>query len=196
MTIEELQEQVKDLNAKLDAEKGKKDRILDEKKSEQAGRRELEERLKKFEDAQKAADEKAAIEKGEFDKVMAARDRELADAKDALSQMVKGSALQEGLATIEVAPGMRRGVEALHADKVQIVEGQAVIDGKSPADYFKEWAGTDEGKAYVVAKNSGGDSMPNTPGLKPNSSGVTASFSGSAEERRAAIAAKFPDLPN
>ena len=194
MTIEELQAINADLKKQLEAETGKKERILDEKKSEQAGRRELEERLKVFEDAKKAADEKAAIEKGEFDKVMATRDRQLADAKEALSSMVKSSALNDGLATLEIAPGMRRGVEALHADKVQIVEGKAVIDGKSPADYFKEWAGTDEGKAYVVAKNSGGDAKPTTPGAKPT--GATASFSGTAEERRAAIAAKFPDLPN
>ena len=192
MTIEELQEQVTELKKALDAEKGKKDRILDEKKSEQAGRRELEDRLKEFEDAKKAADEKAAIEKGEFEKVMAARDRELADAKNALDALTKGSALQDGLATLEIAPGMRRGVEALHADKVSIVDGKAVIDGKDPADYFKEWAGTDEGKAYVVAKNSGGDSKPSTPGAKSTS--ANPSFSGSPEERRAAIAAKFPDL--
>lgn len=192
MTIEELQAQVAALTSQLEAETGKKDRILDEKKSEQAGRRELEEKLKVFEDAKKAADEQAAINKGEFDKVMATRDRELADAKDALGSLVKGSALQDGLATLEIAPGMRRGVEALHADKVQIVEGKAVIDGKDPADYFKEWAATDEGKAYIVADNSGANATPNTPGAKP--SGVSGNFAGTKEERRAAIAAKFPDL--
>ena len=192
MTIEELQAQVETLTKQVEAEAGKKERILDEKKSEQAGRRELEEKLKVFEDAKKTADEKALLEKGEFEKVLATRDRDLADAKDALGSMVKTSALQDGLATLEIAPGMRRGVEALHADKVSIVDGKAVIDGKAPAEYFTEWANTDEGKAYVVAKSSGADAKPSTPGATPT--GVKPDFAGSKEERRAAIAAKYPDL--
>lgn len=193
--LEKLQAKVDELTKQLEAEAGKKERILDEKKSEQAGRRELETKLAAYEEAEKKAKEQAAIEKGEFDKVLAERTREVTDLKEQLLKGAKDRALTDGLNSIEIAPNMRAGVEALHAGKVEIVDGKATIEGKSPAEYFAAWAQTDEGKAYVVAKSSGSDLKGVTPGAKVDLSSVKdAAFSGSKAQRQAAIAAKFPEL--
>lgn len=57
-------------------------------------------------------------------------------------------------------PAHQKGAIAMLASQVQVAtDGEnrvAKVGDKALADYVKEWAGTDEGKAFVSAPNNGG----------------------------------------
>jgi hypothetical protein len=187
-----LQDRLAELEAKLEATYAHKERVLDEKKAEQAGRRELEAELAKFRAAEKEREDAEAAKRGEYEKLIAERDRHNADLSDKLRDMIKTTALNEALSSVEIAPAMRRGVEAMHREAIDIIDGKAVINGEDPTDYFKKWAETDEGKAYTVAKNTGGGAVGSTSST-PTLAGK-ANLGGSKAERVAALKARFPDL--
>lgn len=81
--------------------------------------------------------------------------------------------LTEELVRNGVAPQFLAATKAMFAGKAQVIsEGDnriAKIDNKPVADFVKEWAGSDEGKHFVVAPtNTGGGSHGGSGGGATN----------------------------
>jgi hypothetical protein len=73
-----------------------------------------------------------------------------------------------------------------------------VIDKKANTpltDFVKSWAGTDEGKSFITNGNGGGGAPGQLSGNGLTPKPTTGNLTGTRQERAAAIAARFPDLP-
>lgn len=96
--------------------------------------------------------------------------------KKQLRNLVTDGALTSAISEIKVAGPYSRAVKALFKDQVKLVEDDdgnpiAVIEGdygeQPVGKYLKEWAQTDEGKAFLEAdSNTGGGAPPKSRGGK------------------------------
>jgi len=93
--------------------------------------------------------------------------QERAEAAEArLERLIVDSALTSGISEVKVAHPYGTAVKAMFRDKVKVVEGDdgapvAIIEGEygemPVGKFLKEWAQSDEGKAFIEADpNSGG----------------------------------------
>lgn len=89
--------------------------------------------------------------------------------KSKLNKLVTDSALSSAIADIKVAGPYGKAVKAMFRDKVKISEDDdgnplAIIEGEygeqPVAKYLKEWAQTDEGKAFIEADPNTGGGTP------------------------------------
>jgi hypothetical protein len=162
MTPEEMQaelEKLREENAKLDAtNKG----LLRDKINWRDKGRSIEERLAELEATreQEAAALKATFE-AEKRALKQAHEAQLAQSNAARDAYVIGSDLKGALAAAGVIPALAPAVEALlKARGAKVIEKDgslaAMIGDKPALEYLKEWAGTDEGKHFVGAANTGG----------------------------------------
>lgn len=178
------------LQADLEKLKSTKDQAVAERKADQQELKSVKAKLAEFEKKEAEAQEAEAIKRGEYEKIIAGKDEEISSTRGELIKLRKDNALKDGLSTVEIAPAGKASVEAMFRDRVELDDtGKATIEGKSPGEFFKEWATTDEGKFFVTSKAAGGGA-PGGTGGKPS----TGNWGGSKEDRKAAIAAKFPNL--
>lgn len=121
----------------------------------------------------------------------------LADAEGFTQRLLVDNGLTEALTKAGVTnPVHLKYAKAELAKQVQIVsEGDtkvAKIGDKPLAEFTAEWAKGDEGKFFVAAPmNSGGGAGGGSGGA---GSAAKGDFGGDREARKAAIAARFPDL--
>lgn len=121
-----------------------------------------------------------------------------------LSKLIKDEALQRELLAAGVKnPAHLKAAQAMLREHVQVDEekAEAFVLGKDAktgaetrkgiADFAKEWAQSDEGKAFVTHAPSSGSGAGPGGGTPPGKSG---NLAGSKEERQAAIQARFGDL--
>lgn len=116
-------------------------------------------------EAKKADDE--ARKKGEWDKIEEGHKKTIAEKEgEALlwrsryEEKVISLELGSALDDVKVRPEMRKIVSAFlqNENVIELDEnGAASIDGKPIAEFVQAWAGTDEGKAFIVNGSSGGD---------------------------------------
>jgi hypothetical protein len=148
---------VKKLSAKVDE-------ILGEKKKLAAKVREYEaaEAERKAEIAKR--EEEEARNKGDFEKLLAAEQKRLAE-KDTEAGLWKGKFfereldlnLTQALDAANVKPELRRAAMALLRNEASIDEdGRVTISDKPLSDYMKEWARSDDGKAFIANGSAGG----------------------------------------
>lgn len=140
-------------------------------------------------DAQKAA--KTAVADAE-------KARKALESESGVTQrLLVDNGLNDALAKAGVTnPVHLKAVKSMLAGQVQIVaEGDtrvAKVGDKALADYVAEWSKGDEGKHFVAAPaNSGGGAG----GGGGNQNPAKGNLGGNKQEREAAIAARFPDLP-
>lgn len=140
--------------------------LLNEKKA-------LAEKLRTFEaekaDREKAAadaEEAAARQKGDFEKIETGYKDKLSKAegegflwKSKYEALVIDRGLDEALSGAKVNPALAKAAHALikaeHGVELDD-QGRATITGKPLADFVADWAKTDTGKAFVMNGNSGG----------------------------------------
>lgn len=121
----------------------------------------------------------------------------LADAEGFTQRLLVDNGLTDALAKAGVTnPVHLKAAKALLGGQVQIVadgdQKVAKVGDKALADYIGEWAKGDEGKFFVAAPmNSGGGAGGGSGGA---GSAAKGDFGGDREARKAAIAARFPDL--
>ncbi len=148
-TIEDLQKEVATLREHTKT-------VLGEKKTEAEQRRELQRELAELRQKEKEREEAEAKKRGEFEKLAETAKAE----KDALAKKLesktKAAGLKDGLAAVNIAPQFRKAVESMFRDQVSLEGEDAKIDGKDPAEFFKAWANSDEGKAFTISGSSGG----------------------------------------
>lgn len=144
------------LQARIDALEGMKGKAVDESKAEREKRQALEARLAKYEEDEKLRSEEAAKKAGEWDKLKQQSEAEKAELKAKLDATLKANALKDGLAAINLVPSTREFVESRFGGQVTIEGDSALIDGKSPAEFFKAWAETDAAKPFIQNGSSGG----------------------------------------
>ena len=121
----------------------------------------------------------------------------LSDAEGFTQRLLVDNGLTDALAKAGVTnPVHLKAAKALLGGQVQIVadgdQKVAKVGDKALADYIGEWAKGDEGKFFVAAPmNSGGGAGGGSGG---SGSAAKGDFGGDREARKAAIAARFPDL--
>ncbi len=147
---------LEDLQKRLDALEGMKDKAVNESKSEREKRKAMEAKISEYEAEKKEREEAEAKKRGEFEKLAETAKAE----KDALAKKLesktKAAGLKDGLAAVNIAPQFRKAVESMFRDQVSLEGEDAKIDGKDPAEFFKAWANSDEGKAFTISGSSGG----------------------------------------
>ncbi|WP_434033585.1 hypothetical protein [Cupriavidus sp. a3] len=113
-------------------------------------------------------------------------------AKDtALTQHLIDGGLSEALAKAGVAPQFMDAAKALHRGAATIKDGAAVIGDKPLAEHITAWAASDGGKHFIAAPANGGGGAPGGNG---NHNPPVGNMGGTREERRAALAARHPEL--
>jgi hypothetical protein len=117
-------------------------------------------------------------------------------AESSTTRLLADSALGEALGKAGITnPVHQKAVKAMFANDVQVVaEGDAKvakIGDKTVVEALAEWAGSDEGKHFVTNSANGGGSQGGTGRNTPTNKG---DFGGNRDERKAAIAAQFPEL--
>lgn len=139
---------------KLKAERGEADEVkaeLDRLKEEKA-RKEgdfttLEQRLKDTHAAE-----------------LAKRDQQLTDQTAKINKLLIDNGLADALDAVNISPALKKAVTAMLREQVTVTELDgnlaAVVDNKPLNDFVKEWAGTDEGSAFVSAPESKGGGAP------------------------------------
>lgn len=142
-----------------------------------AEKREAKQKLKDAEDAKAAAERKAAEESGDVEQVkvalekkhaeeLAAKDAIIAPLEDFRYNALVNNGLTSALAEHNVPEAQRPAVTALlkSANKIEIADNNATVDGKPLGDFVKNWAATDAGKVFVTAPRNGGVPQPGGPG--------------------------------
>lgn len=110
----------------------------------------------------------------------------------ALTEHLIDGGLTAALVKANVSPHFMDAAKAMLRGKATIKDGAAVIGDKPLGDHVTEWAGSDQGKHFVAAPaNSGGGAG----GGSGNQNPTKGDLGGNKQERAAAIAARFPDLP-
>ncbi|MGO4326742.1 hypothetical protein AB4Z48_18100 [Cupriavidus sp. 2TAF22] len=117
--------------------------------------------------------------------------QDLATKDGALSQHLIDGGLTDALAKSGVAPQFMDAAKALLKGAATIKDGAAVIGDKALGDHVKEWAASDQGKHFVAAPANGGGGAPGGNG---NNNPPAGNMGGTREERKAALAAKYPEL--
>jgi len=83
--------------------------------------------------------------------------KDLSEKDGALTQHLIDGGLSTALAKAGVAPHFMDAAKAMLRGQATIKDGHAVIGDKPLADHITEWAGSDQGKHFVLAPaNSGG----------------------------------------
>lgn len=144
------------LQARIDALEGMKGKAVDESKAEREKRQAIEAKLASYEEAEEKRREDAAKKAGEWDKLKAEADAKNKELQTKLERTLKANALKDGLAAINLVPSTREFVESRFGGQVTIEGDTALIDGKSPAEFFKAWAETDAAKPFIQNGSSGG----------------------------------------
>lgn len=128
----------------------------------------------------KEKEEQDAKDKGEWDKILEARDSKHAKALDevtskltaraerserALQERIVNSELQAALIDVDVAKHFMGAVGSLLRNKIKVVEDDDAVfrayvevdgDEVPVSQFVKHWSDTDEGKHFVVAPENGG----------------------------------------
>lgn len=116
--------------------------------------------------------------------------KDVADKDTALTQHLIDGGLTAALAKVGVAPHFMDAAKAMLRGQASIKDGAAVIGDKPLADHITEWAGSDQGKHFVLApQNSGGGGQGGGGGGKQ-----TGNLGGTREERVAALRSQYPEL--
>lgn len=193
--------------AELAKEKKKAAELLDEVKKLRAKNKDYETK----EEAEKAAaDEKQKeLDKkaGDFEKLeaklkkdVADRDQQLTDLKSKYETKIFEGELSRELETAGVTnPAFKKAaLTMLKAEKKFEIgeDGSIKIETTPLTDFVKTWAGTDEGKSFVQNGNGGGGAPPKPSGPGGNDNNTKPNMLGNTQERAAAMALKFPDLPS
>lgn len=106
--------------------------------------------------------------------------QDLADKDSALTQHLIDGGLSAALAKANVAPHFMDAAKAMLRGQAALKDGVAVIGDKPLADHVTDWAGTDQGKHFVLAPhNSGGGGT--------GSGNHTKKFSDMSEAERVAL---------
>ena len=177
---------------KLAAVTKTKDRAVQEAKDARAQVKDLQKKLDAFNAAQAAAEEEAAKKRGEFDKINAQKDEQIATLKGQVNNLITDNALSKALGDVAILPEAREFIEAKFRSDVTVEDGAATIQGKSVSDFVGEWAKSDGAKHFIVSKASGGGASPGNQGGPTGE--VQGNVGGTSQERAAYFASKFPDL--
>lgn len=106
----------------------------------------------------------------EFEKKEKSYLDKLAAIEEQNTKLLVDGGISQQLDAINILPALKPAAMALLKSQAKLEEGQALIEGKPLADFIKEWANTDAGKAFVRAPdNSGGGAQgggTNTKGIK------------------------------
>jgi hypothetical protein len=184
-------------------ERAKAKKAQDEAKNLRTRLKELEAKQADI-DAKAEADEKAKAEaEKDWKKLEAKLTKERDDAKAETQQAVKkynDKVVEVELGQELTAAGVTN--PAFHKAALTLVrtsneieisdDGKMSVNGNPLNDFVKSWAGSDEGKSFIQNGNGGGGAGP-TP-QRPGGQQVTGNMGGTAEERKAAIAERFPEL--
>lgn len=116
--------------------------------------------------------------------------KDLADKDSALTQHLIDGGLTSALAKANVPAHFLDAAKALLKGQAAIKDGVAVVGDKPLAEHVAAWAGSDQGKHFVLAPhNSGGGGQGGSGGGKQ-----TGNMGGTRDERTAALKAQFPEL--
>ena len=87
------------------------------------------------------------------------------------TQLLINDGLNNALDSVSVNPALKAGAEAMLKAQATIVDGKAMIGDKTLSEAVKEWAATDSGKAFCLAKqNNGGNANGGDTGQQSNKS--------------------------
>lgn len=79
-------------------------------------------------------------------------------ANEQLKTLLIDNGLSTALDGVNINKNLKAGAVAMLQSSATIIDGKAMIGDKSLSDAVKEWAGTDEGKAFCLApENSNGN---------------------------------------
>jgi hypothetical protein len=176
----------------------------------------LRERLKAFEDAEAETKRKAAEAEtenqrkaGEFAKIEEGLKKQIETLKTENASLVEGiktTTIDAKLTAALEAQGVtnpalkKAAVTMLKAGNgFDVNKDGEVIDKKANTpltDFVKSWAGTDEGKSFITNGNGGGGAPGKSSDNGQTQKPTVGNLTGNREERAAAIAARFPDLPS
>jgi len=146
---------------------------------------------------QQLAEATKAVKKAATDTEAATKRAEAAEGST--SKLLVENGLNDALAKANVTnPALVKAAKAMLAGQVELVDdnnGAKVpkVGGKALAEHITEWAGSDEGKNFVTAPDTNGSGAQGARGSNHNQS--QGDLGGSKQERTAAIAARFPDIP-
>lgn len=173
-------------------------------------------RLKAFEDAEaetarKAAEAETEAQRkaGEFAKIEEGLKKQIETLKTENASLVEGmktTTIDTKLSAELEAQGVtnpafkKAALTMLKASNgFDVTATGDVIDKKANTpltDFVKAWAGTDEGKSFITNGNGGGGAPGKTSDNGQTPKPITGNLTGNRQERSAAIAARFPDLPS
>lgn len=154
---EQSEPTIEDLKARLEALEGMKGKAVDESKAERDKRKALEVELQAYQEAERKRAEDEARKAGEWDKL-----KQQAEAKEKALQakvdaMQRDLVLKDALGAVPILPALKAAAEARIRPLIELEsDGKAVIEGKAVSDWMKDWAGTDEGRAFIANGSSGG----------------------------------------
>ena len=145
---------------------------------------------------QQLAEATKAVKKAATDTEAATKRAEAAEGST--SKLLVENGLNDALAKANVTnPALVKAAKAMLAGQVELVDDNgtkvAKVGGKALAEHITEWAGSDEGKNFVTAPDTNGSGAQGARGSNHNQS--QGDLGGSKQERTAAIAARFPDIP-
>ncbi len=151
---------VESLQARLDALEGMKGKAVEESKTEREKRKAAEAKLAEFEAREAEAEEQRKKDAGKFDELKAKLATET-DAKVKAAQaradaLQRDVALKDAMSAAEIGPIYQKAVMAVFTGQAKVDGDNVLIGDKPVVEAIKEWAGTDEGKAFVLNNNTGG----------------------------------------
>jgi len=179
----------------------KNDELLNELKSTRQKLREFEasEADRKAELAKR--EEEEARKAGDFEKLLKAeatkREEQEGNAllwKSKYQERELDMGLTQQLTAAGVKPELMKAAMALLRNDADLSDdGQISLGGKALPDAIKDWASSDEGKAFVANGNAGSGAEGSGKGKQPAQK--AGNLGGSKSDRVAAIKSRFPDLP-
>jgi hypothetical protein len=170
-TIEELQDQLTEATKSIERLTAKNQELIAEKRKVRDGGdtklSELEAKIDELTEGKAAAERLAKKAASDAEKAYKEINDKFVSRSQAYERLVRDEAIAKHIAEIGVKKEFLGAVSSLIKDRVQVDQetGQAFAvtkdkDGKETkkavADYVKDWAGSDEGKAFVVAPSSSG----------------------------------------